>query len=338
MNMSLIHLRRYWRWLGAVALVLIGTPAWAADAKIIFSSDRGGDPSKIYLMTPDGAVAGPIGALPGGHADPKFSPDNTKIAFTYYAPNAPSGQIYIMNADGSGARALTSPPNSNSDPQFTRAGRIVYTHELQPGSVTPPFTALYTMDADGSHQAPLSFNIAGYIEHVSVGFNGLAVFTGRFMPGDNHESAQIYTTALDGSGLRRLTDSPDTFSMPAWSADGGKIAYANRGTESMLFSNIVPRHDQDGIYVMNADGSGATRLVRIDFSKEFGPPTSFGVGPGREVASMCGPPSFSPDGALVTYAVNVGEKCQIYVVNRDGTGLRQLTRPPTGNGAPSFSH
>jgi Tol biopolymer transport system component len=324
--------------LAIAALLLASIPAWASDAKIVFASDRDGDGSKIYLMTTNGAVTGPIGSLPGSYADPKFSPDNRQIAFTYSAPDASDAQIYVMNADGSGTHALTSGPNSNRIPEFIQGGRIVYWHELHPGSATPPFTALYIMDLDGSHQSPLSFNnISGYIAFVSIEVNGIAAFAGK-VTGDNRESEQLYTASINGSGLRRLTDSSDTFSTPGWSPDGRKLAYANRGTSTVLFSNTAPQPDSGGIYVMNADGSNAVRIVRIDFSQTFGPPTSFGAGPGRETVSMCDAPSFSPDGAMLTYAVNLGDKCQIYVVNRDGSGLKRLTDPPSTNTDPSFSH
>ena len=62
----------------------------------------------------------------------------------------------------------------------------------------------------------------------------------RFTP-PNFES-EIYTIIVDGSGERRLTDSPGLDAFPAWSPDGEKIAFAS---------------EKDGeIYSMNVDGSG----------------------------------------------------------------------------------
>jgi len=314
--------------------MLVNFPARASDAKIVFDSGRGEHGSKIYVMNADGAVTGPIGSLPGGHADPKFSPDNRHIVFTYYAPGISGAQIYVMNADGSQPYALTSSPNTKRAPQFTQGSRIVYWQN--PGSPSSPWV-LYNMESDGSHQVPLSFNISGNIADVSIGNNGMAAFAGSFVKGDSHETAQIYVASINGTGLRRLTDSPDTFSSPGWSPDSRKLAYANQGTWSPVFSNIVAGHDQDGIHIMNADGSNAKRIARIDFSKEFGPPRSFPAG-GRHVVYMCGSPSFSPDGGMLTYAVNLGEKCQIYLVNLDGSGLKRLTHPPSRSANPSFSH
>ena len=55
----------------------------------------------------------------------------------------------------------------------------------------------------------------------------------------------------DGSGQRRLTRNAALEFAPAWSPDGGKIAFGRDGNGS-----------SDDIYVMNADGSGQQNLTR----------------------------------------------------------------------------
>ena len=124
--MSTVYSHQILWFLTIVALMLVNFPVRASDAKIVFDSDRGEHGSKIYVMNTDGAVTGPIGSLPGGHADPKFSPDNRHIVFAYYAPGISGAQIYVMNADGSQPYALTSSPNTKRAPQFTQGSRIVY--------------------------------------------------------------------------------------------------------------------------------------------------------------------------------------------------------------------
>ncbi len=55
--------------------------------------------------------------------------------------------------------------------------------------------------------------------------------------------------SVDGSGEKRLTDSPGLDAFPAGSPDGTRIAFTSE--------------DEKGseIYVMNADSSGLTRLT-----------------------------------------------------------------------------
>ena len=59
------------------------------------------------------------------------------------------------------------------------------------------------------------------------------------------------------------------------------------------------------IYVVNADGTGRTRLTR-DPAEEFSP-------------------AWSPDGAKIAFSRFTGTRFQIYVMNADGTGATQLT-------------
>jgi Tol biopolymer transport system component len=52
-----------------------------------------------------------------------------------------------------------------------------------------------------------------------------------------------------GSGARQLTTDATGAAHPAWSADGTKIAF------------VSGRDGNNEIYVMNADGTGQTRLT-----------------------------------------------------------------------------
>jgi Tol biopolymer transport system component len=135
----------------------------------------------------------------------------------------------------------------------------------------------------------------------------------------------------------RLTNSPEHFRFPGWCSSGGKIAYANTGG-----TTVQPYdHQHDGIYVMNADGSKPTRIVQIDFSRELANNGQSIIGAfsgGKTLVGVSGAPSFSPDCKMLTYSVNLSGRDQIYIVNADGTRLRQLTNTPGSNLCPSFSH
>jgi len=117
---------------------------------------------------------------------------------------------------------------------------------------------------------------------------------------------QLY--AVERSNLAQLTKlTPDTTSAsdPAFSADGSRIAFVSQ------------RDGNAEIYVMNADGTGATRLTNDP--------------------QPDGRPAFTPDGqALVFHSARTAGKQQIWVVNVDGTALTQLTRDSV-NSAPTVS-
>lgn len=91
---------------------------------------------------------------------------------------------------------------------------------------------------------------------------------------------------------------------PVWSPDGGRIAFcSSRGS-----------HPQLHIHVMNADGTGVTRL------------TDGGAGRGDCF------PTWSPDGRQVAFTSDRSGNRDVWVVEADGSGLRQLTRTPHDEG------
>jgi Tol biopolymer transport system component len=83
---------------------------------------------------------------------------------------------------------------------------------------------------------------------------------------------------------------------PAWSPDGAKIAYVERGD--------VP----GDLYVMNADGSNVRKLTSSAY-----PGPNYGA---RE-------PSWSPDGKTIAFAYG---EYGIATVGDDGTSLRKISR------------
>jgi TolB protein len=97
----------------------------------------------------------------------------------------------------------------------------------------------------------------------------------------------------DGSGRRRLTTDGFGYFAPDISPDGRRIAFAGSG----------------GIFLMNADATGKTLLVSR--------------------ASFDYSPAWSPDGSQIAFrSANpgpFGSVGRIFVINVDGTGLRQLS-------------
>jgi TolB protein len=116
----------------------------------------------------------------------------------------------------------------------------------------------------------------------------------------------------DGTEPVRLTFNADSkpsrawAPAPAWSPDGRKIAFTS---------------DRDGnreIYVMNADGTGLTRLTNDDVDDEN--------------------PSWSPDGNQIAFNRRVLGHLQIFVMNADGSAPTRLTElsPAVANIGPSW--
>jgi Tol biopolymer transport system component len=70
-------------------------------------------------------------------------------------------------------------------------------------------------------------------------------------------NAEIVTVEPDGSHLTNLTNDPLWHGYPAWSPDGGRIAFS-----------IIDGVEFD-LWVMNADGTGARRLTGVAGADEI---------------------------------------------------------------------
>lgn len=117
---------------------------------------------------------------------------------------------------------------------------------------------------------------------------------------------QLY--AVERANLAQFTKvTPDTTSAsdPAFSPDGSRVAY------------VSLRDGNAEIYVMNADGTGATRLTNDPQAD--------------------GHPSFTADGQTVVFhSARTAGRQQIWAVNVDGSGTVQLTKDSV-NWSPTVS-
>jgi Tol biopolymer transport system component len=188
------------------------------------------------------------------------------------------------------------------------------------------------------------------------GFNGKMVFVRSELPTPCSGScqflpSQIYVMNPDGTGVSALTNDPLANADPAWSRDGSRIAFAGG------LSNDAGSGD---IFLMQADGTGRVNLTncpsanrspawspdgtKIVFTRRQtagGPPgvyvmNSVATGPACSGVTLLvnngESPAWSPDGSTIAF-VAVGQTTlaagKIYLMNPDGTGVRQLTMDPS---------
>ena len=122
----------------------------------------------------------------------------------------------------------------------------------------------------------------------------------------------IFTIQPDGTGLKRLGPPRDDRGAPAWSPNGKAIAFS-RGWGPIQDDWIKFNE----LFVMNASGTGSRQLTRFNASKPF--------------STFVGGSSWSPDGKQLVFEAGTspgGEPANslaLFVVNADGSDLRQLT-------------
>jgi TolB protein len=120
---------------------------------------------------------------------------------------------------------------------------------------------------------------------------------------------EIWIADYDGANQRRVTVTRDANINPAWAPDARAIAYtsyrrvATGGQEDIFESRIY-----QGLLDNPTKGVGGNHLV-----------------------------SYSPDGTKIAFMSNRDGNPEIYVANRDGSGVRRLTNHPAGDTSPTWS-
>jgi TolB protein len=285
-------------------------------------------PLLLALLVSACAPAGPPASPPAGPDAPSIGA--TVLPRTGAVPVAAlPGESRLANI-----RQLTH-GGQNAEAYFSADGRRIIFQATVPGG--HPCDRIFTMEMDG-----------GNVRQVSTGEGRTTC--GYFFPsGDrilysstHHRSAtcpappdrsrgyvwpldpyDIFIANADGSGLRQLTDLPGYDAEATISPDGRTIVFTS---------------DRDGdleLYAMDADGSNVRRLTNR---------------PGYDGGAF-----FSADGSRIVWRAHypVGDELaeyrsllreglvrpsqvEIWTMNADGTGARQVTRNGAANFAPFF--
>lgn len=158
---------------------------------------------------------------------------------------------------------------------------------------------IWTANADGGDMRQVGDQHGWYLEWSPDRTHLLFDFL------DPDGNAQIGRVNVDGSGYAQLTSGVGFFADPAYSPDGTVIAFTY---------GAVPEEDPNfeaSVWLMNADGSNQRPLLS------------------PEDSGMDWEPVFSPDGSRVVFQRDQQSgdalTSAIFVVNKDGTGLQQIT-------------
>ncbi|MFQ5529180.1 MAG: LpqB family beta-propeller domain-containing protein [Gemmatimonadota bacterium] len=219
-------------------------------------------------------------------------PETFREAIYYQRFDAASGlvQVFSVLSTGADERRVAPVAGTQTHPALSPDGRTMAfrsTHEGFPALylIAPGDTSPRLLTDLGSPFAP-AWSPDGQAIAFSAWQNGVL---------------DIYSVAADGSGVTRLTDTPDLDFSPVWSPDGTVIAYT-----------VDEGSGPQSIHVMSADGSNQRALVQ-------GP-----LEPGESLSS----PTWSPDGLRIAFVHSGNTPVSIHTMTADGENRQPLAIPP----------
>jgi Tol biopolymer transport system component len=200
-----------------------------------------------------------------------------------------------MRADGSHLRQLTHAAGNSGSPDWSPDGRRIALESDRSGH-----DEIYTMRRDGTDVRRLTHTAPGVANRFpAYSPDGrVVVFSRCFASG----VCSIFAIDARGAHERRLTNTATQDFEPQFSPDGSRL----------VFERIAVRHGTttSALYLAASDGSHVTRL------------TPFAVGAGS--------PDWSPSGLEIVFESNLtAPHSSLFTIRPDGTGLRQLTDPPS---------
>jgi Tol biopolymer transport system component/DNA-binding winged helix-turn-helix (wHTH) protein len=209
-----------------------------------------------------------------------------------------------------------------------------------PPRVTPPPSVAADIPA---RRRPIAALAGIAVLVAGVGFGLYAMRDREVRPSTESAPQQV--------SPRRFTTGSYSYSFPAISPDGRTIAYSSDrdGAMEIYTSGLAPGAKEsaltnDGGQNIFADWSPDGQMVAYHSRKKGGIwVVPSGGGAARQVVNFGSQPSWTPDGEQMVFTSDAGGMAAqsiLWVVHRDGTGLRQLTKlgaPRGGHSRPSVS-
>lgn len=217
-----------------------------------------------------------------------------------------------IQTDGSNAISLVTSAVPTSGPAWSRNGSLLafasnnsgvysisYIAVASPAAIVPVVIDS-TKPLSGPTWSPDGSQLA-FVRDVSAGHS------------------QIFVVNKDGSNPRNISNSTFNDIQPAWSPDGTKILFASDRNAKYGPGQYLE------VYTMKTDGSQVTRLTNNDDGVDYYP-------------------AWSPDGTQIAFTsvratnpTNYFQALDIWIMNADGSNLRNLTNSGYGDASPSWS-
>lgn len=284
-------------------------PIWSPDgSQIAFS---GGHHRQVELGV---VFDGNLAVMASDGSNPQvLTPESNILMFPYFW--LPEGQrlifegtdeagfshIYTIQADGSDLNCITCPP----PPSGNTFEIFWYQLTLSPTGQQVAYVGrdddLYVVDTGSGTQHNLTPALAERVVQPAWSPEGQRLAFGR-----EDVDPGLAVINADGSNMTSLPVPAGAVYEPLWSPDGQKIVFT-------YFLTSEEEMGGEDLYVINADGTGLTRLTSTIDQMRF-------------IENYI----WTPDSTQLIFATTLDEditKSALYQVNVDGSNLTRLTEP-----------
>ncbi len=279
----------------------------------------------------------------GENAEAYFDLDGKNIAWQgRWNDNVPADQIWTMPATGGEPKMVSTGFGKTTCSFFIKGtNRIVYssTHAFAKEPPAPVDMRsgyvwsldeydIYTVNLDGTDLVQLT-NEPGYDAETAVSPDGKKIVFTSMRSGD----LDIYTMDIDGSNVKQLTKTFGYDGGPFFTPDGEWIIFRSHLPETDLaianYKDLLDKRKvapvKFELQIMRTDGSERRQITNLG------------------VASFA--PYVHPDGKRVIFCSNYGSDpgkrmpaFNLFMINLDGTNLKQVTFSDSFDGFPMFSY
>lgn len=270
-----------------IVLRLSGGTRGIASTRIAYGhrAGRGGN-KEIYLCDYDGYNPHPMRVFGSISLTPRWSPDNTKIAFTTYREGNPDIDIFSLETNS--LLSFAHYRGLNTTPSWSPDGEKIAFCSSMSG-----YPEIYLSDSHGRNLQRLTYSV--HSGNNSPAWNPKTGAQIAFIS-DRSGIAQLYVMDSDGSNVMRMIDEGGWVDSPSWSPDGQFVAFMwKRKGEGGNFD----------IYILEV----ATRRW-IQLTQDQGQNEN---------------PSWAPDSRHLVFSSNRTGTYQLYTMLANGKNVKQIT-------------